>query len=210
MINKRTPDQTRDALLAAAFEEIHAQGFRAASIDNILARTGVTKGALYHHFPNKAALGHAVVNEVLFERMAGNWRRLNDPETDPVGLLLEMLDDAIAHADRDTVALGCPLNNLVQEMAGLDEVFRHSLSKVQSAWREALAGALVRGQLRGQVRGNLDCQQAAAFIVGAYEGCVGVGKCGTEVFTTCLMGMADYLQTLRPLNSRADNAPERG
>lgn len=200
MNHKRKSDQTRGALLTAAFDEIHAQGFRAASIDNILARTGVTKGALYHHFPNKAALGQAVVNEVLFERMADNWRRLKDPDTDPVVLLLEMIDEAVAHADRDTVALGCPLNNLVQEMAGLDEGFRQSLNKVQSAWREALAGALRRGQAKDQVRGNLDCTQAAAFIVGAYEGCVGVGKCGTgtEVFTTCLKGMADYLHTLRP------------
>ncbi len=205
MITKRTSEKTRDALLTAAFDEIHAQGFRAASIDNILARTGVTKGALYHHFPNKAALGQAVVSEVLFERMAGNWRRLNDPDTDPVTLLLEMLDEAIAHADHDTVALGCPLNNLVQEMAGLDEAFRQSLAKVQSAWRDALTGALKRGQAQGQVRGNLDCAQAGAFLVGAYEGCIGVGKCGsgTEIFTTCLRGMADYLHTLRPPSAAA-------
>lgn len=187
-------------MLAAAFDEIHEQGFRSASIDNILARTGVTKGALYHHFPNKAALGQAVVNEVLFERMQENWHQLNAPDTNPVTLLLGMLDDAIAHADRDTLALGCPLNNLVQEMAGLDEAFRQSLNKVQSAWRDALTGALERGQQNGQVRRNLDAKQAAAFLVGAYEGCVGIGKCGagTEAFTTCLKGMADYLQTLRP------------
>lgn len=195
---KRNPDETREALLAAAFEEIHAQGFRSASIDKILARTGVTKGALYHHFPNKAALGQAVVNEVLFARMQDNWRQLNDADTDPIELLLSMIDDAIAHANRDTLALGCPLNNLVQEMAGLDEEFRHSLHKVQSAWRDALTTALVRAREHGRVRADVDCQQAAAFIVAAYEGCVGVGKCGAtpELFATCLRGMADYLRSL--------------
>lgn len=200
---KRNPEETRDALLAAAFDEIHAQGFRAASLDRILARTGVTKGALYHHFPNKAALGQAVVDEVLFKRMQENWRLLNDPDTDPVDLMLSMIDDAIEHADHDTVALGCPLNNLVQEMAGLDEDFRQSLNKVQSAWRDALTAALLRAQATGGVRANLDCNQAAAFLVAAYEGCVGVGKCGggTETFTTCLRGMADYLKTLRPTDT---------
>jgi len=199
MKEKRKPEDTRDALLAAAFDEIHEQGFRSASLDRILARTGVTKGALYHHFPNKAALGQAVVNEVLFTRMQENWRRLNDPLTNPVDLMLAMIDDAIEHADHDTVALGCPLNNLVQEMAGLDESFRESLGKVQGAWRDALSSALKRGQQDGQVRANLDAEQAAAFLVGAYEGCIGVGKCGkgTEIFTTCMQGMADYLNTLR-------------
>jgi len=56
----RDPQATRQALLLAAFEEIHEQGFRAASLDRILERAGCTKGALYHHFENKTALGYAV------------------------------------------------------------------------------------------------------------------------------------------------------
>jgi hypothetical protein len=42
---KRNPDQTRHTLLQAAFEEIHQQGFQAASLETILATAGVTKGA---------------------------------------------------------------------------------------------------------------------------------------------------------------------
>lgn len=44
-------------------EEIHRRGFRAAS--HILARTGPTKGARYHHFPDKNRLGQAVIEEVI-------------------------------------------------------------------------------------------------------------------------------------------------
>ena len=61
----RAPDVTREKLLNAAFEEMYLRGFQAASLDTILARAGVTKGALYHHFPDKAALGYAVVDEVI-------------------------------------------------------------------------------------------------------------------------------------------------
>ena len=32
-------------------------------LDDVVAATGLTKGALYHHFPNKQALGYAVVDE---------------------------------------------------------------------------------------------------------------------------------------------------
>lgn len=63
----RAPDETRRKILLAAFAEIHRHGFRATSLDTIAARAGVTKGALYHHFPEKAALGHAVVEEVVRE-----------------------------------------------------------------------------------------------------------------------------------------------
>lgn len=40
-------------------------GFQAASLNNILAKTGLTKGALYHHFPDKDRLGYAVIEEVI-------------------------------------------------------------------------------------------------------------------------------------------------
>ena len=62
MVLKRS---TRQEILESAFQEIHRNGFQAASLTSILERTGVTKGALYHHFPNKQALGYAVLEEVV-------------------------------------------------------------------------------------------------------------------------------------------------
>ena len=61
----KSPDLTRHTLLEAAFAEIHRNGFQAASLAQILADTGLTKGALYHHFPDKKALGLAVVEEMI-------------------------------------------------------------------------------------------------------------------------------------------------
>ena len=58
-------DSARDKILAAAFNEIHRYGFQAASLSSILANTGLTKGALYHHFTAKQDLGLAVVDEVI-------------------------------------------------------------------------------------------------------------------------------------------------
>ena len=65
--------ETRHNLLEAAFDEIHRTGFQAASLHRILRRTGLTKGALYHHFPNKLALGYAVVDELLGPYLEQNW-----------------------------------------------------------------------------------------------------------------------------------------
>ena len=51
---------TRAALLAAARDLFAADGFAATSTETILAATGVTRGALYHHFADKQALFAAV------------------------------------------------------------------------------------------------------------------------------------------------------
>lgn len=62
-------DTTVEALLAAAFPQFGDQGFAAASLDEICRAAGVTKGALYHHFPGgKPELFEAVALAAL-ERM---------------------------------------------------------------------------------------------------------------------------------------------
>ena len=61
----RDPQRTRERLLQAAFREVYHSGFQGAGLDTILASTGVTKGALYHHFGSKEALGYAIVEEIV-------------------------------------------------------------------------------------------------------------------------------------------------
>src|SRR5690606_23623973 len=58
---------TRDRLLAAASELVLKHGFAATSLEQILQRTGVTKGAFFHHFPSKDALALALVDRYLEE-----------------------------------------------------------------------------------------------------------------------------------------------
>ncbi|MCH7890745.1 MAG: helix-turn-helix transcriptional regulator [Gemmatimonadetes bacterium] len=62
---KRDPEGTRALLVENAFREIHAHGYAGASLDRILASSGVTKGALYHHFKSKADLLHAVIDDAI-------------------------------------------------------------------------------------------------------------------------------------------------
>ncbi len=196
---QRNPDRTRAALLEAAFDEIYEQGFRAASLDNILRRTGVTKGALYHHFPNKTELGYAVVDEIIFPHASEHWAPLIDCEGNPVDALLQLIQAEVDGADEHRVACGCPFNNLVQEMAGIDEGFRERLHRMQAQWRAAISSALTKGQKNGQVRKDIDAEQAATMLVASYEGCVGLAKCGQskELFGTCMSGVANYVQGLR-------------
>src|SRR5580704_12473253 len=49
-------ERTRAALIAAALEIIASKGFAAASLDEIAAKAGMTKGAIYSNFSSKAGL----------------------------------------------------------------------------------------------------------------------------------------------------------
>jgi AcrR family transcriptional regulator len=55
---------TRDQLVAAAQELFAREGFEATSTEAVLQRSGVSRGSLYHHFPDKKALFEAVLIRV--------------------------------------------------------------------------------------------------------------------------------------------------
>jgi AcrR family transcriptional regulator len=194
----RQPDVTRETILDAAFQEVHRHGFQAASLANILAKTGLTKGALYHHFPTKDDLGLAVIDEVVRAGLdAMMFAPLRESDT-PFDTLLEIVRRKAQRADLENVSLGCPLNNLMQEMSPLNATFKKRLNAVLATWQAAVADALTRAQKQGTVRRDVDCRAAALFIVSSWEGCVGVAKAMQSVkdFRLCMKQLEEHVAGL--------------
>ncbi|HEY7204610.1 MAG TPA: TetR/AcrR family transcriptional regulator [Methylomirabilota bacterium] len=54
---------TRDKILQAAREVFAEKGYHRALVDDIVRASHTSKGAVYHHFPNKEALFLALVDE---------------------------------------------------------------------------------------------------------------------------------------------------
>jgi AcrR family transcriptional regulator len=195
----KTPDLTRHTLLEAAFAEIHRNGFQAASLAQILADTGLTKGALYHHFPDKKALGLAVVGEMIRPLLAAMMFEPLADTRQPLAAMQALLATKAADDDPQVVTLGCPLNNLMQEMSPVDESFRLRLNGIFQEWVGVMAAALERGKTAGEVRRDVDPDAAAFFIVSSLEGCVGMSKNTQSVaaYRSCLAQLARYLDTLK-------------
>ncbi len=204
MATQRNPDLTRQALLQAAFQEIYRCGFQAASIDNILSKVSVTKGALYHHFGSKQELGYAVVDELIRQRILDRWVRSLEKAENPIDGLFAILRTKEPHPGFDP-RLGCPLNNLAQEMSPLDEGFRKRLENVFREWREGIAMALRRGQEKGQVKSDVNPSEAADFFLAALEGSVSLAKNAQDrnLFDNCKAGLARYLESLRAQESHS-------
>lgn len=198
--SRRDPDSTRQALLDAAYAEMYKNGFRAASVDAILAATGVTKGALYHHFGSKQQLGYAVVEErvkpLVRERYIHPFQQAEDPTDGLHRMGLRMEQELLKTG---ILLLGCPVNNLVQEMSGVDEGFRRRLAEILEEWRDAIAEGLRRGQERGLVRPEVDAEAVATYVVASYQGATGFAKNAHDIrpFTACRTLLDAHLESLR-------------
>ena len=49
-------EETRARIMDAAVRRFSISGYDAASVDDICAEAGVSKGAFYHHYPTKQAI----------------------------------------------------------------------------------------------------------------------------------------------------------
>ena len=200
----RDPERTRERLLQAASREIYRSGFQSASLDRILASAGVTKGALYHHFDSKEALGYAVVEEVIAPDVRGTWVRPLQMGKDPIDALIGIVQGISVRPE--DVRGGCPLNNLAQEMSPLDAGFRKRLSIVFDAWREAVASVLREGQTHGSVRRDVEPVDAAGLLIAMVEGYGSLAKNAQDpkVMKAGIRNIVAWLRSLRAPSRRTD------
>ncbi len=198
MATKRNPDLTRETLLKAAFDEFYVHGFQAASLDRIIEHVGVTKGALYHHFPSKKALGYAVVDEVIRPRHIEEWIQPLQSTDDPIAVMVDAMQHRLETLDPESITCGCPLNNLAMEMSPLDEGFRERTASLFVLWKNAIAQALARGQGAGTVVDKISPARTASFIVAAMEGSISLAKNAQsmDVLREQMGAMRDFLDSI--------------
>lgn len=192
----RDPERTRRKLLDAGFREVYERGYQSADLDAVLQRAGVTKGALYYHFENKEALGHAIIEEVIGEMTRQKWV-IPLQQGNPIDTLIHIVEETGTEVAE--MRSGCPFNNLAQEMSPLDEGFRKRLAKVLSEWHAAMAGAFGRGQVEKTVRKGLDAEDEATFVIAMYEGYISLAKNSqdSKLLKSGKKRMIEYLESLR-------------
>jgi AcrR family transcriptional regulator len=162
--------ETRRAILGAAFEEIHARGFGASSLDTILEQTELTKGALFHQFASKLELGYAVVDEVILPMTQARWVAPLAAFADPLEGILHLFERNIGDEPQAKLDLGCPLGNLIQEMSNGDTEFRRRLRRCVEAWIEGVESHVERGRRSGHVRRSVKPRTVAEYVVVTHEG----------------------------------------
>jgi AcrR family transcriptional regulator len=194
---KRTRNlaETRAAILGAAFDEIYANGFHASSIDAILERTELTKGALFHQFASKLELGYAVVDEVLVPMTLERWVTPLAAFDDPLEGILQLVERHIGEAPQGELDQGCPLGNLIQEMSNGDAQFRRRLRRCIEIWIEGVEEHVERGRASGRVRRSVEPRAVAEYVVVTLQGVYAVAKGlrDKSVVPTLLSSMRTYL-----------------
>lgn len=154
---------TRRAILDAAAVEFDRTGYHASSLTAILRRCGMTKGALYFHFPSKEALGREILAAT-----ARAWpplvERARQRGADPLRTMLDIVDDAALRLASDVVV-----------RAGIRLRAERSVSSASTAeaylfWEHVFAEQLTQARAVGLLRPGVDPTNGGRLVLGLMLG----------------------------------------
>lgn len=154
---------TRGRVLVAAAEVFARTGFLAASMNDIVEAAGVTKGAVYFHFPSKEALAVAVVEEQFAQ-----WPAL-------VAGVIEQAPDALTGVVALTYEVGGRFRDDILTTAGVRLSFERELVHADMptpfvGWVAILQDLFTRARREGLLRPGLLPGPTARALVGSFFG----------------------------------------
>ncbi|KYG68711.1 transcriptional regulator [Bdellovibrio bacteriovorus] len=194
----RNLEKSRKEILEAAFPLVFARGFQGVSIDDIVNQTSLTKGAFYHQFPTKLELGYALVDEVIKPMIIDRWIKPLEGFENPLEGILKQMKTLIGKASPEELRLGCPLNNLVQEMAPIDTGFRDRLEASLTLWIDEMEVHIKRAKKEGYLKNDVNTRHVAHFVVMTHEGFYGMlkGLHDPKAFDALFDSLKRYFQTI--------------
>ncbi|MDN4616279.1 ScbR family autoregulator-binding transcription factor [Leifsonia sp. F6_8S_P_1B] len=184
MVKQARARITRDAIVAGAAEVFRRRGYGSASVAEIAAESGMTKGALYFHFVSKDDLARAVIEEQHRRTMTAVAATLEEgrPALETMVVLCLGLAEQL-QADR-VVQAGVRLTTDVS-------TFEQPVADPYRDWMRTLAELTRRGIAEGDLRPEVDPETFARFLSPAFT--------GVQLVSETLTDHADLLQRVREL-----------
>jgi TetR/AcrR family transcriptional regulator, transcriptional repressor for nem operon len=160
--------ETTDVLRNAMYV-FWSKGYEAASLNDILAATGLSKSSLYASFGDKRELFLAAFDVYRKERLWHLHRILNDGQ--PARLSIEnFFRQVLARAQDETRVCGCMTANEAVELAPHDAYVQKLVTEDFQAIEDAFSLAIGRGQADGSIANRQEPRILAHFLLVGLQG----------------------------------------
>ncbi len=162
------PASAREKIIQAAMELFWLKGYNSTSVADLLSRTQLNSGSLYHVFPSKQDVLIGVleayrdgIDAMLLEPA---WGQIADP-IEKIFALLNLYRTMIVDSD---CTYGCPIGSLALELHEPDSQVRELLAQNFENWTAAIERCLATAGKR--VPRKTDKRALAQFVLTAMEG----------------------------------------
>jgi TetR/AcrR family transcriptional regulator, transcriptional repressor for nem operon len=169
------PVTARDKLLEAGVKLVRERGFADTSVDDLCRAAGVTKGAFFHHFVSKEALGVALADYWSSSTGAFFDGAPYHGHEDPLERVLGYIDFRLMLIEGTPQEFSCVAGTMVQEAFLSSEAIRlaceASISGNAAKLEADIAAALQRYEVKG-----IDAASLALHVQAVLQGSFVVAK----------------------------------
>jgi TetR/AcrR family transcriptional repressor of nem operon len=168
---------TRQTILAEAFELFRKQGYAGTSMGQVAEAVGISKGNLTYHFPSKQALYEAVnafAAAYVHERLIAR-------SFDEAAEAIAGLEDFCRRIrrwgiDPDEHFVGCIFTNVAVETQHSDPAVGKLARRTLQGFSDALTERFAIAQANGEIRNDQDAAQLARMFFWMYEGALTISR----------------------------------
>lgn len=170
----RDPERTRERILDAAQALILDHGYGATTVDAVVTRAGITKGAFFHHFGSKSDLARALLDRyalMVAQHFERNLERARKLSSDPLQQLLILIGLYEEEFEALTEPFpGCLFAAYVYENKLFDEGTVGVLREAALTWRQAMRAMLDRVIAEHPPRMEVEVESLADLFYAILEG----------------------------------------
>lgn len=161
---------TMQRLQNTGLELFYAQGYYNTSVDDILKKLDLSKGAFYYHFDSKEDYFIQIIQNLLARKIYSTLIEPIEGHDNPLSLITKCFDDAMETAVHNEMDYGCILSNFLTEFNGKNDVIMRHLNEIVKVWEVNLVTTLQKGKFNGYLDRHVDCEAAATFLMSSYFG----------------------------------------
>ncbi|MDF4220159.1 TetR/AcrR family transcriptional regulator [Maribacter sp. M208] len=161
---------TMQRLQNTGLELFYAQGYYNTSVDDILKKLDLSKGAFYYHFDSKEDYFIQIIQNLLARKIYSTLIEPIEGHDNPLSLITKCFDDAMETAVHNEMDYGCILSNFLTEFNGKNDVIMRHLNEIVTVWEVNLVTTLQKGKFNGYLDRHVDCEAAATFLMSSYFG----------------------------------------
>ena len=161
-------DSTQKKITNTAEELFWMQGYEGASLNDLVKKAGLSKGAFFHYYPNKQAITIEVLERYAQEQILGPLDKHLTTAHDPKTGLFAWLEESYGAYSQWDYKGGCMLGNFALELSDKDETMREQMKAIFLAWENLLVNAFRQPAKDGKLM--MEPRQFARLIISMYQG----------------------------------------
>jgi len=151
-------------------ELFRQQGYHNTGISDILIACDIPKGSFYNYFNSKEDFGIKVL-DYYGDMMLGLVNsKLKGSTLNPVDRLKVLYKTLIDLNNRDQGKSGCLVNNISNEVGGLNERLAEAADRNYKKWVDVIARVVAKGQAISEIRNDMGALEIAEYLHGTFYG----------------------------------------